>query len=92
MLRLQGLQAEGKGWRTIARETGHSKNTVKKYLRDGHPVGMKPRPNRARKLDPFIPQIQQWMSEGLFNCVAMKQRLEKLGYTGGVGLAPVDWT
>lgn len=84
VLRLQGLQAEGKGWREIARETGHSKNTVKKYLRDGHPVEAKRRPQRRTKLEPFIPQIEQWMSEGLFNCVAMKQRLEKMGYTGGV--------
>ncbi|EPZ50613.1 hypothetical protein N007_21080 [Alicyclobacillus acidoterrestris ATCC 49025] len=66
VLRLQGLQAEGKGWREMARETGHSKNTVKKYLRDGHPVEAKRRPQRRTKLEPFIPQIEQWMSEGLF--------------------------
>lgn len=84
MIRLQGLHAQGKGWRTIARETGHSKNTVKKYLRDGHPVQAKGRSKRKTKLEPFIPLVQQWMSEGLFNCVAMKQRREKMGYTGGV--------
>lgn len=84
VLRRQGLRAEGKGWRTIARETGHSKNTVKKYLRDGHPVGRRPRRKRPTKLAPFIPYMEQWMQDGLFNCAAIPQRLKARGYTGGV--------
>jgi transposase len=84
VIRLQDLNAQGKGWRTIAKETGHSKNTVKKYLRDRHPVESTRRSNKETKLAPFIPQIEQWMKEGLFNCAAMKQRLEKMGYAGGI--------
>jgi len=84
VVRLQALRAEEKGWRSIARETGHSKNTIKKYLRDKHPVGTQSRAKRPKKLEPFIPQIEQWMSMGLFNCEAIKQRLVPLGYPGGV--------
>lgn len=84
VIRLQEMAAQGKGWRAIARETGHSKNTIKKYLRDGHAVEVKNHPSRETILTPFVAQIEEWMKEGLFNCVAMKQRLEKQGYTGGV--------
>jgi hypothetical protein len=71
-MRLQGWKAQGKGWRTIATETGHSKNIIKKYLRDGYLVAMRKRPVQETKLAPFIPQIEQWMREGLFNCVALR--------------------
>jgi len=36
VLRLQEMKTDGKKIREIARETGHARNTVRKYVRDGH--------------------------------------------------------
>lgn len=82
VVRLQALRAEEKGWRSIARKTGHSKKKIN--LRDKHPIGTQSRTKRPKKLEPVIPHIEQWMRMGLFICEAMKQRLVPLGYPGGV--------
>jgi transposase len=67
----------------IARQTGLSRNTVRKYLR-GAAVPAK-RPPRTSKLDPFKDQIQRWIEQDhLLNCVTMLERLRPLGYTGGI--------
>jgi len=34
-------------------------------------------------LDEFKPAIDRWMSEGLFNCRVILEKLRELGYTGG---------
>ncbi|WAH37503.1 helix-turn-helix domain-containing protein [Alicyclobacillus dauci] len=39
LLKLQEFALEGKSLREIARETGFSRNTVRKYLRDEQPHG-----------------------------------------------------
>ncbi|PZN03539.1 MAG: IS21 family transposase, partial [Bacillota bacterium] len=46
------LKAEGLSVREIARRTGLSRNTVRKYLRQPEPPRYKPRPPKASKLDP----------------------------------------
>ncbi len=84
MIALHELRASGKSIRAIARETGLSRNTVRKYLRaDGIPEH-KARPKRPSKLDPFKPKLQEWMSEGIYNCVVLLERLRELGYEGGM--------
>ncbi len=52
-LEIRVLHRHGKGVREIARETGVSRNTVRRYLRDEAAGRYKPRPARATKLDPF---------------------------------------
>ena len=85
VLRLHEMKADGKSIRQIAKETGHSRNTVRKYVRDGHIPEAKERAKRGSKLDPYKETIDRWMREdGLFNCQAMLLRLREQGYTGGV--------
>lgn len=84
LLRVQELAVEGKSLREIARMTGFSRNTVRKYLRDGLSREPRPRPRRGSKLDAYKPTIDDWMKSGLFNCQVMLARLRELGYTGGV--------
>jgi transcriptional regulator with XRE-family HTH domain len=43
----------GKGLRAIAREVGVSRNTVRRYLRDGNAERYRPRPRRSGKLAAF---------------------------------------
>jgi len=52
-LEIRVLHRHGKGIREIARDTGRSRNTVRRYLRDESAARYKPRPPRATKLDPF---------------------------------------
>ena len=54
-LEIRVLHRHGKGIREIARETGSSRNTVRRYLRNESAARYKPRSRRARKLDPFNP-------------------------------------
>ncbi len=84
VIRLHELQASGKSIREIMRETGHSRNTIRKYLRaDGIPEP-NPRKKRASKLDPFKSQVDQYMSRGIFNCEVLLRLLRQHGYTGGI--------
>ncbi|KKC45812.1 integrase [Paenibacillus sp. D9] len=84
VLRLHEMKLNGKKIREIVRETGHARNTVRKYVRDGQIPESKEREKRGSKLDPFKETIDRWMKEdGLFNCQAMLMRLKEKGYTGG---------
>jgi transposase len=47
------LRRQGKAIREIARLTGKSRNTVKRYLRRDGPPAYKQRMPRASKLDPY---------------------------------------
>ena len=69
--------------REISKRTGLSRNTVRKYLRT-KPVPA-PRPKRYSKLEPFKEQLRRWVLEDrLLNCVTMHERLQALGYSGGL--------
>jgi len=77
------LATQGHGISQIAQTLQLSRNTVRKYLR-GAPDA-EPRRRRERKLAPFAAQIRRWAEEDhLYNCVTMLERLQALGYTGGI--------
>ena len=83
IIMLHELKAKGKSIRAIAKETGLSRNTVRKYLRaDGIPQ-RKPHPKRGSKLDPYKDTIQQMINSGIFNCEVIYERIKEEGYTGG---------
>ena len=83
ILRLHDFKEQGKSFREISRITGHSRNTVRKYVRDGHTGKPAKRAPKGSILDEFKPAINRWMAEGLFNCRVILEKLRKLGYTGG---------
>ena len=75
------LNAQDFGYREIARSTGHSRNTVRKYLRDGgNAKPSEPRPQRGSKLDPYKSEIDRLASEGLLSVPAIMSRIVPLGY------------
>ncbi len=82
---IRELAAQGHSIRTIAVETGIARNTVRKYLR-GTPEAA-PRPRRGSKLDPFKPQIRQWVTQDrLLNCETILERLQSQGYRGSISI------
>ena len=84
LMRLFELQAEGYGYREIARRTGHSRNTVRRYLRDGAGARKVTRPRRGSKLDPYKAEIDRLVADGLTSAPAIMERIAELGYTGKV--------
>ncbi len=77
------LKAQGLSYRAIARETGHSRNTVRKYLRDGASTKRnETKLPRVSKLDPYKDEVNRLVSEGLLSVPVIMSKIVPLGYTG----------
>ena len=63
-LEIRLLAKRGKGLRAIAREVGVSRNTVRRYLRDGDAERYRPRPRRSGKLAAFDDYIAKRVAPG----------------------------
>jgi transposase len=91
-LEIRVLHRHGKGIREIARETGSSRNTVRRYLRDESVTRYKGRPPRATKLDPFkdyvIERLTAAAPERIPASVLLRELRER-GYTGGYTMLKV---
>lgn len=76
------LHAQGRSARTIARELGISRNTVRAALRsDRLPKYMRPtRPNP--QLKPFAEQIREMLEEKAFIGTRILREVRGMGYTG----------
>ena len=76
------LHGEGLSLRAIARRTGVSRNTVRKYLRaPGLPVPSQ-RAERESLLDRYEDYIRQRLGEGMENCAVLLEELRAQGYAG----------
>ena len=82
LMKLSELQAEGLSYREIARQSGHSRNTVRRYLRDEAGKNVAVRQPKGSKLDPFKGMIDQLVSQGLYSTPAIIDRIRPLGFEG----------
>src|SRR5215204_5696595 len=85
-LEIRVLHRHGKSIREIARETGISRNTVRRYLRDEQAVRYKARPPRPTKLDPFKTYVMERLGAAAPERIPGKVLLMELrerGYCGG---------
>ncbi|MDH5319305.1 MAG: IS21 family transposase [Nitrospira sp.] len=75
--------ARGEGIKTIARELGVDRKTVKRWRRQGH---WQPRQGRARSrgVAPYLEQLTRRGPEVGWNAVVLHRELQGLGFTGGV--------
>ncbi|MBC7348098.1 MAG: IS21 family transposase, partial [Clostridia bacterium] len=84
MMDIFELKAQGYSIRKIAAMTGHSRNTIKKYLYAEEIPKRKPAPPRPSKLDPYKALIRHLVVEkGIDNCEVLLRKLREQGYTGG---------
>jgi transposase len=83
VITLHEMKAMGKSIRAIARETGHSRNTIRKYLRNRQLPQLKSSTGRPSKLDPFKPFLQECFADGIYNCEVLIRLLREKGYDGG---------
>ena len=62
------INLQGQSISEVSRDTGMSRNTIKKYLKGGE----QPHKSKGRqfgsKLDSFKFLIDQWLQQGIFNC------------------------
>jgi transposase len=94
MLKVEGrmelavLRKHGASIRELARVTGHSRNTVRRYLRGGEAAGArKPATKRAEKLDDFKDYIVDRMrvaSPARIPAAVLFREIKERGYGGGV--------
>lgn len=67
----------------IARQTGHTRKTVRKYVRAKQAPGYQARPKRPSILDRYKPYLRKRMAEGVFNCSKLWDEIQSRGYPGG---------
>jgi transposase len=85
-LEIRVLHRHGKGIREIARETGTSRNTVRRYLRDESAPRYKQRPPRPTKLDGFKDYVIERLTAAAQERIpasVLPRELRERGYTGG---------
>ncbi len=83
LMNIFDLKAQNLSYREIARESGHSRNTVRKYLRDDASTKTKsPKLQRISILDPYKDDVNRLVAEGLLSVPAIMSRIVPLGYVG----------
>ena len=87
-MELEILKKHGAGIRELARSTGRSRNTVRRYLREGDAAAVrKPAPKRAEKLDPFKNYIVERMKAAApdrIPATVLFREIRMRGYDGGI--------
>lgn len=71
----------------IARETGRSRNTVRKYLRSSEPPGYKKRPPRSSKLDAYKAYLQERVQKAhpfTLPATVLLDEIQARGYCGQI--------
>ena len=82
LMNLIRLKDEGRGIREITRVSGYSRNTVRKYVRDGAVPNNTARKPRGSKLDPYKDKVRWLVNEGLYSTPAIMERIVPAGYEG----------
>jgi transposase len=84
---IQVLSRQGRSIRQIVRETGLSRNTVRRYLREQRSVKYGPRVSRACKLDPFKEQLHRRIEQARPDWIpatVLLREIQDAGYAGGI--------
>jgi hypothetical protein len=72
------IREDGAPKRQVARETGISRNTINKILKHEGPPGCAPRPPYYPKLGPYIPAIEQMLTESASKAPASRMTIQDI--------------
>ena len=75
------LHKQGHSIRRIARDSGHSRNTVRRAVREGAPRPFHT-PSRPSKLDPFKDYLRERFQEHGLSGVRLTQEIQRMGFAG----------
>jgi transposase len=84
---IQVLKKQGRSIRQIARETGLSRNTVRRYLREEGARRYGPREPRRCKLDPYKAFLQERIAQARpewIPATVLLREIRSAGYEGGI--------
>lgn len=77
------LHKEGNSISAIARQTGLSRKTIRKILKEQIPKEFK-KVKRKSKLDPYKEYIKERYEESAISAIRIKQEIETMGYEGSI--------
>jgi transposase len=80
---IRTLHREGHSIKEIARQTGHSRNTVRRVLREAGPRGFK-KPERHSCLDTFKPYLKERFQSCGLSAVRLLPEIQAMGYSGSI--------
>ncbi len=80
---IKTLHQQGHSLRAIADLTGHSRNTVRKQVRQKRPQPFQ-KPRRASQLDPFKPYLEERYRECALSAVRLWEEIKPMGYQGSL--------
>lgn len=89
VLELQIMHKQGIGLKQISRLTGHSINTIRRYVRDGNVSTYKTRIRRPQKLESYKEYLSKRVSAASPNWIpatVLLMEIKNKGYTGGISL------
>jgi transposase len=81
------LARQGESIRQISRQTGLSRNTVRRYLRDDRARRYGPRAQRPCKLDPYMGYLQERIAHARPDWIpatVLLREIRERGYDGGI--------
>ena len=76
------VQLQGKSISQVARELKMSRNTVKKYLKEGEKEDQRIGQKKVSKIDPYRSEIQNLLDQGIYNAEVIYERILEKGYQG----------
>lgn len=79
---IQELHRKGVSISEIARQTGHDRKTIRRILTEPLVPARPSRPPRARKIDPYVPYLEQRVADGVLNARKLFHELQGRGYPG----------
>ena len=79
---IQFMKRQGMTISEIARETGRSRKTIRKYLERGEAPRYGPRTPRPPVLEPYKEGVSSLFHKGIHNAVVLYERISELGYPG----------
>jgi len=80
---IRTLHKEGHSIKEIARQTGRSRNTVRRVLREAGPTGFK-KPERHSRLDEFRPYLRERFESCGLSAVRLLPEIQAMGYSGSI--------
>lgn len=80
---IKELHDKGLSISAIAAQTGNDRKTIRKVLAGPLVPAPQPRRPKRRKIDPYIPYLQQRIADGVLNARKLCQELQAQGYPGG---------
>lgn len=86
---IKDLAGKSKSAYSIGHEIRINKNAARKNMElADRPHGLKG-VSKGSKLDLYKSQLNDWMGQGIFNCVVLPEQLRGLGYDGQMSILKV---